>query len=78
MEQVKELLDLIKSMRTNGGLVVVSFIVRRIHPCKERAHPGFEFKGETEVFERDQRYCPGMPLKSELLSCSLHLLHSDY
>ena len=48
MEQVKELLDLIKSVRTNGGLVATSFIVRRIQPCKERAHPGFEFKGETD------------------------------
>ena len=30
MEQVKELLGLIKSMRTNGGLVAASFIVRRV------------------------------------------------
>ena len=48
MEQVKELLGLIKGVRTNGGLVAVSFIVRHIQPCKERAHPGFEFKGETD------------------------------
>ena len=48
MEQVKELLGLIKGIRTNGGLVAASFIVRRIQPCKERAHPGFEFKGETD------------------------------
>ena len=48
MEQVKELLDLIKGVRTNGGLVAASFIIRRIQPCKERAHPGFEFKGETD------------------------------
>ena len=48
MEQVKELLGLIKGMRTNGGLVAASFIVRRIQPCKERAHLGFEFKGETD------------------------------
>ena len=48
MEQVKELLGLIKGMRTNGGLVAASFIVRRVQPCKERAHPGFEFKGETD------------------------------
>ena len=48
MEQVKELLDLIKSVRTNGELVVASFIVCRIQPCKESAHPGFEFKGETD------------------------------
>ena len=47
MEQVKELLGLIKGVRTNDGLIVASFIVRRVQPCKERAHPGFEFKGET-------------------------------
>ena len=48
MEQVKELLGLIKDVRTNGGLVAASFIVHRVQPYKERAHPGFEFKGETD------------------------------
>ena len=48
MEQVRELLALIKGVRTNGGLVAASFIVRRVHSCKERAHPAFEFKGETD------------------------------
>ena len=48
MEQVKELLGLIKGVRTNGGLVAASFIVRRIQPCKERAHPGFKLEGETD------------------------------
>ena len=48
MEQVRELLALIKGVRTNGGLGVASFIVRRIQPYKERAHPAFEFKGETD------------------------------
>ena len=48
MEQVRELLALIKGVRTNGGLVATSFIVRHVQPCKERAHPGFEFKGETD------------------------------
>ena len=48
MEQVKELLGLIKGVKTNGGLVAASFIVRRIQSCKERAHLGFEFKGETD------------------------------
>ena len=48
MEQVRELLALIKGVRTNGGLVAASFIVRRVQPCKERAHPAFEFKGETD------------------------------
>ena len=48
MEQVRVLLDLIKGMKTNGGLVVMSFIVRRIQPYKERAHVGYDFKGDTD------------------------------
>ena len=30
MEQVRELLDMIKGMKINRGLVVASFIVRRV------------------------------------------------
>ena len=45
---MRELLALIKGVRTNGGLVAVSFIVRRVQPYKERAHQAFEFKGETD------------------------------
>ena len=48
MEQVRELLSLIKGVKTNGGLVAASFIVHRVQPYKERAHPAFEFKGETD------------------------------
>ena len=48
MDQVKELLDLIQGVNINGGLVAVSFISRRVQPCKERAHPTFEFKGKTD------------------------------
>ena len=48
MEQVRELLGLIKGVKTNGGLVAASFIVHRVQPYKERAHPAFEFKGETD------------------------------
>ena len=48
MEQVRELLDIIKGVKTNNGLVAVSFIVRRIQPYKERAHLGFDFKGDTD------------------------------
>ena len=47
MEQVRELLGLIKGVKMNDGLVAASFIVRRIQPCKERAHAGFDFKGDT-------------------------------
>ena len=56
MEQVRELLDLTKGVRTNGGLVAVRFIVRRIQPYKERAHMGFDFKGDTDgTRERSER-----------------------
>ena len=48
MEQVRELLGLIKGVKTNDGLVVASFIVRRVQPCNERAHMAFDFKGETD------------------------------
>ena len=48
MEQVRELLGLIKGVKMNGGLVAASFIVRRTQPCKERAHAGFDFKGDTD------------------------------
>ena len=46
MEQVKELLELIRGMKMNR--VVVSFIVCHVQPCKERAHLGFDFKGDTD------------------------------
>ena len=48
MEQVRELLNLIKGVKTNDRLVAASFIVRHVQPYKERAHPAFEFKGETD------------------------------
>ena len=48
MEQVQELLGLIKGVKTNDGLVAASFIVRRVQPYKERAHAAFDFKGETD------------------------------
>ena len=48
IEQVRELLGLIKGMKMNDELVASSFIVRRFQPCKERAHTGFDFKGDTD------------------------------
>ena len=48
MEQVRELLDLIKGVEIRGELVAASFIVRRIPPCKERTHPGFDYKGDDD------------------------------
>ena len=53
---MRELLSLIKGVKTNDGLVAASFIVRRIQPCKERAHVGFDFKGDTDdTQERSER-----------------------
>jgi len=48
VEQVKELLDLIKDVEIRGELVAASFIVRRVQPCKERAQPGFDYKGDDD------------------------------
>ena len=56
MEQVRELLGLIKGVKMYDALVVASFIVRRVQPCKERAHAGFDFKGDTDgTRERTER-----------------------
>ena len=56
MEQVRELLGLIKGMKMNDGLVAASFIVRRIQPYKERAHLGFDFMGDDDgTRERPER-----------------------
>ena len=48
MEQVKELLKLMMGMKMSRIVVMVNFILRRIQPCKERAHAGFDFKGDTD------------------------------
>ena len=56
MEQVKELLELIRGMKMNRVVVAVSFIVHYIQPYKERAHPGFDLKGDTNgTLERMER-----------------------
>ena len=48
MEQVKELPNFIKGLELRGELVAASFIVRCVQPCKERAHPGFDFRGDDD------------------------------
>ena len=57
---MRELLNLIKGMKINSGLVAASFIVRHVQPYKERAHAGYDFKGDndgtrerTEMLSRD-------------------------
>ena len=53
---MKELLELIRGMKLNGVVVAVSFIVCRVQPCKERAHLGFDFKGDIDgTQERTER-----------------------
>ena len=48
MEQVTELLDLIKGVEIRGELVTTSFVVRHVQPCKERAHLGFDYRGDDD------------------------------
>ena len=56
MEQVMELLDLIRGVEIRGELVATSFIVRRVQPYKERAHLGFDFRGDDNgTRERTER-----------------------
>ena len=56
IDQVRELIGLIKGIKMNGVLVAASFIVRRTQPWKERAHAGFDFKGDTDgTRERTER-----------------------
>ena len=55
IKQVRELLGLIKGMKMNDGLVAASFIVRRVQPCKERAHAGFDLRGTPTAPGRGRR-----------------------
>ena len=48
MEQLKELLELMRGMKMSRVVVAVNFILRRVQPCKERAYVGFDFKGDTD------------------------------
>ena len=73
MEQVRELLDLIKGVTINGGLVAVSFIVCRIQPCMERAHVGYDFKGDNDGTWEST----GMLTKDEVLERDAELFTSN-
>ena len=56
MEQVKELLELIRGMKMNGLVAAVSFIVCHVQSYKERAHLSFDFKGDIDgTRERTER-----------------------
>ena len=48
MEQVKGLLELIRCIKMSGVVVAVNIILHHVQPCKERAHAGFDFKGDTD------------------------------
>ena len=41
-------LDLIRGVEIRGELVAASFIVCRFQPYKERAHPGFDYRGDDD------------------------------
>lgn len=58
-----------KGVKVNGVGVSVNFIFRRIMPCKERAHPAYDFKGETN-FTRER---PKILDKDEVLICAATL-----
>ena len=45
---MKELLKLMRGMKVSGVVVAVNFILRRVQQCNERAHPVFDFKGDTD------------------------------
>ena len=66
---MKELLNLLKGVEINDGLVAASFIVLHIQPCKERAHPGFDFKGDDD----GTRERPGRLKRSEVLERAVEL-----
>ena len=48
MEQVRELLWLIDRRRFDRVVVAMNFTFCRIQTCKERAHPAFEYRGDTD------------------------------
>ena len=53
---MKQLLELMRGIKVSGVVVAMNFILCRVQPCKERAHPGFDFKGDTDgTRERTER-----------------------
>jgi len=73
MEQVKELLDLIQGVELRGELVAASFIVRRVQPCKERAHPSFDYRGDDD----GTRESTGWLSRKEVISRATELFTSN-
>lgn len=49
MNQVEELLDILKTIKLDGVGVAVSFVCRQIQPSKERIIPAYEFTGVDHV-----------------------------
>lgn len=48
MNQVHELFGLFDQKRLNGVVVAYNFTFRWIQPCKERAHPAYDYRGEID------------------------------
>lgn len=45
MRKVTELLALFDRTQINGVGVTVNFVFRRVQTCKDRVHPGYEYRG---------------------------------
>lgn len=72
MEQVRELLlRLINPRRRDGVVVATNFTFCRIQPYKERAHPGYEFQGDTD----GSREVPVEIDRNEVMWCIAMLLN---
>jgi len=64
---------LIKDVEIRGELVAASFIVRRVQPCKERAHPGFDYTGDDDgTWEMSERLT-----KKEVIARATELFTSN-
>ncbi|HET8670193.1 MAG TPA: hypothetical protein VFM05_06045 [Candidatus Saccharimonadales bacterium] len=55
MVQVDELLKLIDRENLNGVGVAANFLFRRVQPCKQRVHPGYEYRGDNDPTREQNR-----------------------
>jgi hypothetical protein len=70
MEQVREILQLIDRRRLDDIIMASNFVLRRVQPCKERAHPGFEFWGTLMGCVKSPRTSTGKKRSNGSLHCS--------
>jgi hypothetical protein len=55
MVQIEELLWMFDRNQLNGPTVALNFIYRRVHPCKERVHPLYEYSGSDDPTRESAR-----------------------